>query len=118
MSDWMFSRNGQASIILDIDCFRNNRGQVVAWINGENVYSLRGQHVGWFEGGVLYDSRNQALGFLRNSTGYLPSRPGMGGTLGTPGFAGKPGRPGFAGTPGKLGRGGWSQQELATYFNA
>nr|WP_258405856.1 hypothetical protein [Shewanella sp. FJAT-51649] len=42
----------------------------------------------------------------------------MGGTPGTPGFAGKPGRPGFAGTPGKPGRGGWSQQELATYFNA
>jgi hypothetical protein len=117
MADWIFSRNGQATLIHDDDCFRDNRGQVIAWISGENVYSIRGQHTGWFEGGVLYDSRNQALGFLRNAKGYLPSRPGIGDTPGTPGFGGRPGRTGFSGIPGKPGRDGWSSNDLATYFN-
>ena len=66
--------------------------------------------------GVIYDSNNKALGFLRNATGHLPSRPGLGGTPGTPGFSGRPGRPGFSGVPGKPGRGGWSQEDLDAYF--
>ena len=40
----------------------------------------------------------------------------MGGTPGTPGFAGRPGRPGFSGTPGRPGYGGWSNKNLASYF--
>ncbi|MCT7473463.1 hypothetical protein N5T11_09710 [Aliarcobacter cryaerophilus] len=81
------------------------------------MYSLQGRHIGWFEDGVLYDNQNKALGFLRNSTGYLPSRPGMSGTPGMPGFSGRPGRPGLSGTPGKPGRSGWSSNDLANYFN-
>ena len=117
MSDWVFGQNGQATIIFNDDCFRHNSGQVIAWVSGDNVYSLRGQHMAWFESGVLYDNRNSALGFIRNSSGALPSRPGIGGTPGTPGFSGKPGRPGFSGAPGKPGRGGWSGNDLASYFN-
>lgn len=116
MADWIYSKNGQATIILDKDCFRSNHGQVIAWVKGEHIYSLNGQHVGWFEG-VVYDSNNKALGFIRNCTGYLPSRPGIGGSPGIPGFGGRPGRPGFSGVPGKPGRGGWSQSDLSTYFN-
>jgi len=116
VTDWIYGKNGQATVILDRDCFRSNRGKVIAWSKGENVYSLSGKHIGWFEEGVLYDSRNQALGFLRNSIGYLPSRPGIGGTPGNPGFGGRPGRPGFSGVLGKPSRGGWSQNDLSTYF--
>jgi hypothetical protein len=79
MIDWAYGKNGQATLIFDSDCFRNNRGHVIAWINDQCVYLLRGQHMGWFEEGVLYDSSNHAVGFLRNATGYLPSRPGIGG---------------------------------------
>jgi len=79
MTDWIFNKRGRATLIFDEDCFRDNRGKVVAWIRGEDVYSLDGRHKGWFEGGVLYDSKNRALGFLADSTGHLPSRPGIGG---------------------------------------
>ena len=73
MVDWLYSRRGQATIICDGDCFRDDRGRVVGWISGENVYSLRGRHIGWFEGGVLYDSNNRALGFLTNASDSLPT---------------------------------------------
>jgi len=118
VADWLYGVDGQAALIYDHDCFRDSNGNVIAWINGVNVYSLNGNHVGWFEQGVLYDSNNCALGFRRDSTGSLPSRPGIGGTPGTPGFGGRPGRPGFGGTPGKPGRGGWSQHQLMNYFDA
>jgi hypothetical protein len=116
MSDWIFDRNGRATLILDSDCIRSSRGQVVAWISGNNFYTMQGRHCGWFEDGVFSDSHNRVLGFLRNATGHLPSRPGIGGTPGTPGFAGRPGRPGFSGAPGRPGRGGWSNEDLASYF--
>lgn len=118
MSDWIFGRSGLATVIYDNDCIRNRRGQVTAWISGINVYYRNGQHAGWFEDGVLSDSRNQVLGFLRDATGHLPSRPGIGGTPGTPGFGGRPGRPGFGGTPGRPGRGGWSSEDLSTYYES
>jgi len=117
MSDWLFSKNGQAEILLDGDCFRSDRGDVVAWIREPHVYSLNGNHIGWFENGVLYDSNNQALGFLRGATGSVPGRPGLGGTPGKPGSGGRPGKPGFGGVPGKPGRGGWSGIDLGDYFS-
>jgi hypothetical protein len=46
MSDWIFDRHGQASLLLDDDCVREKRGRVIAWIVGGNVYTLRGQHCG------------------------------------------------------------------------
>jgi len=116
MADWIFDANGNATIILDNDCFRDNYGRVIAWIDGNNVYSLNGYHIGWFEKGILYDSNNDVLGFLRNRTGHLPSIPGIGGTPGMPGFSGKPGKPGRSGTPGRPGYGGWSNENLRTYF--
>ena len=112
----MFDRNGKATLILDDNKFRSNRGNVIGWINGSNVYSLNGNHVGWFDGGVIYDSNNCALAFTRNRTGSLPSVPGIGGTPGMPGFFGTPGRPGFSGTPGKPGQGGWSRHYADGYF--
>jgi len=115
MNNWIFNRNGRASAILDSDCIRSSHGQVIAWISGNNVYTLQGKHCGWFEEAVLYDSHNRVLGFLQNATN-LSSRPGMGGIPGTPGFAGRPGRPGFSGTPGRPGYGGWSNEDLGTYF--
>ena len=117
MADWLFNRNGSASLILDGARVRSAHGVVVGWINGSNVYSLSGKHIGWFEGSIIYDSNNCALAFSRNRTGSLPSVPGIGGTPGTPGFSGVPGRPGFAGTPGRPGRGGWSKHNAAEYFD-
>lgn len=116
MAQWLFNRRGRATIIYDSNCFRNNGGHVVAWIYGDNVYSLKGRHVGWFEGGIFYDSHNNALGFLPNFTGYLPSIPAIGGSPGMPGFSGRPGRPGFSGIPGRPGYGGWSSYDLDSYF--
>jgi len=116
MSAWVYGRNGQATIIHDNDCFRSSHGHVVAWINGNSVYSLTGLHVGWYDDGVLYDSGNNVIGFLRDCTGSLPSQPGIGGTPGTPGFGGRPGRPGFDGVPGRPGRGDWSSKSLSNYF--
>jgi hypothetical protein len=116
MIEWMFGRNGQATILFEGKRLRNRRGQVCAWIHDGSVYSLHGRHMGWFEKGVLYDSGNHALGFLVNATGYLPSRPGLGGLPGIPGLAGIPGTPGFSGVPGRPGFGGWSDEDLSTYF--
>ena len=116
MGEWMYNRNGKAVLIQDSDCLRSNHGQVVAWISGNNVFSINGRHCGWFEDGVLFDSCNCVLGFLSAATGQLPSRPGIGSTPGTPGFAGRPGRPGFSGIPGRPGRGGWYTNNLEAYF--
>jgi hypothetical protein len=115
MTEWIYDRNGNASAILDGDCIRSDRGEVAAWVSGNNLYSLNGHHIGWFEDGVLSDSSNQVIGFIRNAT-RLPSRPGLSGTPGTPGFAGRPGRPGFSGVPGRPGRGGWSSNDLKNYL--
>lgn len=116
MAEWVFNKNGHATIIFDSDCLRSNNGSVTAWISGENVYSLSGKHKGWFVDGVLSDSNNMVIGFLRDCRGLLPSRPGLGGCPGMPGFAGRPGRAGFCGVPGKPGRGGWSNEDLASYY--
>lgn len=105
-----------ATVISDSDCIRNNKGQVVAWINNNSVFNLKGYHIGWFEKGVLYDFNNDVLGYIRDRTGHLPSIPGISGTSGTLGFSCKPGRPGFSGMPGRPGYGGWSNYNLAKYF--
>ena len=118
MADFLFDKNGSATLILDGDRVRSNRGRVMGWINGSNVYSLNGSHIGWFDGGVIYDSNNSALLFTRSRTGSLPSTPGIGGTPGMPGFSGVPGRPGFSSTPGRPGRGGWSKHDASQYFGA
>ena len=118
MAEWLFDKGGRACLILDQDRVRSNRGVVVGWISGSNVYSLSGQHIGWFEGGVIYDSRNAALAFARSHSGSIPNTPGLAGTPGMPGLAGIPGRPGLAGAPGRPGRGGWSTHEPAGYFDA
>lgn len=69
MADWMFDGRGVASLILDGNKVRSNRGHVVGWVNGSNVYSLSGSHIGWFDGGVIYDSNNCAL------AGFAPVSP-------------------------------------------
>jgi hypothetical protein len=116
MASWLFDRSGHPEILFDGDKLRSSRGVVIGWISGENVYSLNGHHAGWFEGGVVYDRQNRALAFLADAGGHLPSRPGLAGTPGVPGFSGVPGRPGFSGTPGRPGMGGWSNEDLSTYF--
>ncbi|MHC1697564.1 MAG: collagen-like protein [Geobacteraceae bacterium] len=117
MAEWVFDKNGTATIILDNDCLRNNSGSVVAWIAGQNIYSMNGNHIGWFNGGVFYDSNNNVLGFIMDSTGSMPYQPGTSGTPGMPGFSGRPGRSGFGGAPGRPGYGGWSSCDLKTYFS-
>lgn len=116
MSEWLFDKHGRPKVIVDGDCFRSAVGRVIGWINGNSVYSLSGSHLGWYEGGVLYDAGNRAIGFLSEATGYLPSRPGLSGVPGMPGFSGVPGRPGLSGVPGRPGYGGWSPEELETFF--
>jgi len=116
VAEWVYDKHGNATLILDGDCIRDAGGSVIAWIHGENVYSLSGFHVGWFEDGVLADSSNSVLGFVSGAAGYTPARPGLSGVPGMPGFAGRPGRPGLAGVPGRPGRGGWSSANLGEYF--
>ena len=116
MADWLYDRQGRAALIFDTDCLRNRFGKVVAWISSKNVHGTNGRHRGWFENGVLYDSQNRTIGFARNAAGRLPSRPGLGGAPGTPGFLPRPRRPLFAGTPGRPGYGGWSEEDLKSYF--
>lgn len=118
MSEWLFDRNGMPCVIWDDTKIRSKNGNVIAWINGNNVYSMGGQHIGWFDGGVIYDSNNSTLVFSRNRTGSIPNSPGLSGTPGMPGFSGTPGRPGFSGTPGRPGRGGWSNHEAESYLGA
>jgi hypothetical protein len=118
MTNWIYDRAGQPTLILDEDCIRNSNGQVIGWLNNPSVYNLNGQHLGWFEEGILTDSSNAVIGFTKDHTGWLPYKPGLAGTPGTPGFAGLPGRPGLAGTPGKPGRSGWSSADLNKIFNA
>lgn len=117
MAEWIFNKNGNPSLIFDYDCLRNFQGEVIAWINRENFYSLSGQHKGWFENGVFYDSRNKVIGFLADANGYLPSNIGLSGRPGLPGFSGRPGRPGFGGIPDRPGLGGWSEFTFDHYFN-
>ena len=62
MVDWIFNRNGSPSLILDNDCIRDDYGQVVAWIEGDNLYSLKGIHKGWFSNGIFYDTQNKPIG--------------------------------------------------------
>lgn len=116
MAEWIYNKHGRATVLFENDCLRDNRGQVIAWIYGNNLYSLRGHHIGWFEGRVFYDNRNRALGFLYNHTGYLPSIPGLCGMPGLPGLAGRPGMPGLGGIPGRPGYGGWSETLIEDYF--
>jgi len=118
MAEWLFDKSGNARAILDHNKIRDSRGEVVAWMTGENLYSLGGSHMGWVEGGVIYDCDNCAIGFTRNRTGSLPSVPGLSGVPGMPGFSGVPGRPGFSGIPGKPGRGGWSNRDLEHYLKS
>jgi len=118
MGNWIFGRNGKATLLFDSDCIRKNKGQVIAWISGVNLYALNGKHIGWFENGVLYDSQNEVLAFTNDASEYLPSFLGISGTPGIPGFAGKPRRPGFSGVPGRPGIDGWSQNNLETYFKS
>ena len=40
MADWIYNSNGNATLIFDNDCIRNNHGKVVAWINNISVYDL------------------------------------------------------------------------------
>jgi len=118
MAKWLFDRKGSACLILDGDRIRSQRGVVVGWISGSNIYSLQVRHRGWFEGGIVYDSSNCAIAFSRDRTGSLPSVPGLSGTPGMPGFSGVPGKPGLSGAPGKPGRGGWSKHNAKEYFEA
>lgn len=117
--DWLYDRYGQATLFIYGDRFISQNGTNYGWLYNGHVYGLRdGRHIGWFENGILYDEHNKVIAFMRNATGHLPSRPGIGGTPGTPGIPGKPGRPGFSGISGRPGYGGWSSQSLDAFFGA
>lgn len=117
MADWIFNKNGRATLIYDNDCLRNDHGQVIAWIYNYSFFSLKGKHKGWVEEGIFYDSNNSIIGFLSSYTGHLPSIPDTSGKPGMPGFAGRPGRSGFIGVPGRPGFEGWSTSNFEDYFN-
>ena len=95
---------------------RDDRGVVVGWIEGSNVYLRHGDHVGWFEGGVIYDSLNCALAFGAKRTGYLPNVPRIGGIPALPKFSAVPASPSLSRAPAKPGRGGWSRHDAGNYF--
>ena len=115
---WLYNRNGQAELfIYDNDRFISKNGRNLGWLYNGNVYGIRdGHHLGWFEDGILYDNRNCIIAFSRDACGYLPSRPTMGGILGTPGIPGRPEKPGFGGVPGRPSRGVWSSLPIDCFF--
>ncbi len=117
MAEWLFNSKGVPSLILDGTMVRDQRGYVIGWINGPNIYSSHGAHIGWFEGGVMYDIDNCPLLFCRNHSSYLPTKPGLTGTSSMPGFASPMGKPGFQGAhirPGLAQR--WSGSDPLSYF--
>lgn len=117
MAEWLFNKEGHAQFIIYGERFISKNGNNLGWLFKNHVYNLNnGRHLGWFENGVLYDGSNRAIAFLRDATGYLPSRPGMGGIPGTPGIPGKPGVPGLSGIPGRPGYGGWTNLSLEKFF--
>jgi hypothetical protein len=38
MAEWLFNRQGQASIIFENDRIRNRQGGVITWVYGNSVY--------------------------------------------------------------------------------
>lgn len=115
--NWLYNRNGQAILFTYNDRFISKDGKNLGWIFHNNVYGLRnGKHLGWFENGILYDGRNNVIAFLRDASGCLPSRPGLGGIPGTPGIPGRPGTPGLSGEPGRSDFGRWSSQTIDDFF--
>lgn len=116
--DWLFDKSGHAQLFIYDDRFISKNGKNLGWMFNNNVYGLRnGKHLGWFENGVLYDGKNRVIAFTKNSKGYLPSIPGLGGIPGTPGIPGKPGTPGISGTPSRPGYSGWSSQSIDDFFS-
>jgi len=91
MADRVLNRNGQALLMHD---------NMTICIHSKDDISVG------FKMEFSMIIKNKALGFLRNSIGYLYSRPGMSGTPGMVGFTMRPGRSGFSGTFGESGRGG------------
>lgn len=61
----LFNPNGQP--IAYIDKTRENTiylwsGNAVAYIEGEQVYTMQGEHIGWFEDDVFYDVEGYKIG--------------------------------------------------------
>jgi hypothetical protein len=117
MTDWIFDRGGRPRLILDEDCFRSERGEVVAWLDSSNVFNLSGVHVGWFEGGVFYDDANATIGFTNDATNPTPIRPVTSIEPILPILAIRPIRPVVSIAPIQPVRSlGWSQHDLASYI--
>jgi hypothetical protein len=118
MAEWLFDKSGSARVILDGSMIRNNRGEVIAWIAGVNLYSLGGSHthIGWVEGGVIFDQDNCTIAFTQNSSGSLSGVPVMSAVACMPAFSAIPARPAFSATPAKPARSGWSNRNLEHYL--
>jgi hypothetical protein len=116
MAEWLFDKSGSARVILDGSMIRNNRGEVVAWIAGGNLYSLDGSHIGWVEGSVIYDRDNSAIAFTRNARGSLSGAPALSAVSAMPAFSAMPARPAFSATPAKPARSDWSNRDLEPYL--
>ena len=116
MSDWIFDRNDRATVILDSDRIRSSRGQVIAWISGNNVYTIQGWHCGRFEDGVLFDSHNSVRASFATRQDIFHQDPVLETSLAHPvslvvqiALVSEEPQEGPA-------RGGWSDEGLALYF--
>jgi len=116
MKEWLFHRNGQALLFLYDDRFISADGENLGWLVGNEVFSLKGSHLGWFERGVLFDRDNNVLAFTADATGYLPSRPAIGGVPAAPEIPAAPERQSLCGNLIRQGYGGWSIRTLEQFF--
>ena len=105
-----------ASIIYDNNCLRSRHGQVIGWIESENMFSFFGQHKGWFKNGVFYDMYSRPIGFLSDTTEELPSKLKTFGEFMMPNFPQSPNRPKLTTSLNRMKTGGWSAYLFEEYL--
>lgn len=86
----------------------SSRGEPIAFVHGEHVFSSTGRHVGQIDGNEVWNGRYLGeivrgdLFLRRRGTGKESVVRGRGGTPGSPGVPGRPGNRGSSGLPGNF----------------
>jgi len=59
----------------DADMIRDRRGQVAAFIFGQQIVSTRGRNMGWYVNGWFRDPDGRAIGWTQGASGAGPMKP-------------------------------------------
>ncbi len=68
--------NAVAYLLDDDESIYTFKGQPVAWLSGDHVYSYNGKYLGWYQSGSLYDRSSRPALFTSGASGGLPSPQG------------------------------------------